>query len=216
MNQKWISIIAAAAFAFSLGTTAEASSGAGILGRILSSGISHSRKAEVRKATVPVSTTSKKNRYKNAMGALQNLQWVGVAKSSGGNIYFDQDTMKDTVRTGERHVTATMKNEFTTAGAKAVAESSHGLVDEDDVSYSLFLVDYGEKECFIASPVVYYDKKGKILAERKATEAFADVTGMNYGKPYGINSMELKIKKQVFTYADRVKEEEKEKQAENQ
>ena len=45
--------------------------------------------------------------------------------------------------------------------------------------------------------------------------AYADVTGMNYGKPYGPGSMELKIKEKVFAYADRVKEEEKERTAEN-
>lgn len=35
------------------------------------------------------------------------------------------------------------------------------------------------------------------------------MTGMNYGKPYGPDSMELKIKEKVFSCADRVKEEEK-------
>ena len=38
---------------------------------------------------------------------------------------------------------------------------------------------------------------------------------MNYGKPYSAVSMELNIKEKVFTYADRVKEEEKERTAEN-
>ena len=149
------------------------------------------------------------------MGALENLQWVGVAKSSGGIIYFDQDTMKDTTRNGERRVTATVKNEFTKAGARAVEESSHGEVDRDEAAYSLFLVDFGEKDCFIASPVIYYDRKGKELTRKKASLAYADVTGMNYGKPYGPGSMELKIKEKVFAYADRVKEEEKERTAEN-
>lgn len=167
---------------------------------------------EKKAKTVPAGTkisSGKKNRYKNAMGVLQNMQWVGVARSSGGNIYFDQDTMKDTVRNGERRVTATIKNEFTKTGAKAVEKSSDGEVDRDDVSYSLFLVDFGEKDCFIASPVIYYDKKGKELIRRKPSEAYADVTGMNYGKPYGPDSMGLKIKEKVFSYADRVKEEEK-------
>lgn len=208
MKKKWIAVILAASLALPLGTEAEAFDGAAILGRILSGGISREKKAK----TVPAGTKispGKKNRYKNAMGVLQNMQWVGVARSSGGNIYFDQDTMKDTVRNGERRVTATIKNEFTKTGAKAVEKSSDGEVDRDDVSYSLFLVDFGEKDCFIASPVIYYDKKGKELIRRKPSEAYADVTGMNYGKPYGPDSMELQIKEKVFSYADRVKEEEK-------
>lgn len=134
---------------------------------------------------------------------------------SSGSIYFDQDTMKDTTRNGERRVTATVKNEFTKAGARAVEESSHGEVDRDEAAYSLFLVDFGEKDCFIASPVIYYDRKGKELTRKKASLAYADVTGMNYGKPYSPGSMELKIKEKVFAYADRVKEEEKERTAEN-
>ena len=104
-------------------------------------------------------------------------------------------------------MTATVKNEFTKAGARAVEESSHGEVDRDEAAYSLFLVDFGEKDCFIASPVIYYDRKGKELIRKKASLAYADVTGMNYGKPYSPGSMELKIKEKVFTYADRVKEE---------
>lgn len=208
MKKKWIAVILAASLALPLGTEAEAFDGSAILGRILSGGISRDKKAK----TVPAGTkisSGKKNRYKNAMGVLQNMQWVGVARSSGGNIYFDQDTMKDTVRNGERRVTATIKNEFTKTGAKAVEKSSDGEVDRDDVSYSLFLVDFGEKDCFIASPVIYYDKKGKELIRKKPSEAYADVTGMNYGKPYGPDSMELQIKEKVFSYADRVKEEEK-------
>ena len=208
MKKKWMAVILAASLALPLGTEAEAFDGSAILGRILSGGIFREKKAK----TVPAGTkisSGKENRYKNAMGVLQNMQWVGVARSSGGNIYFDQDTMKDTVRNGERRVTATIKNEFTKTGAKAVEKSSDGKVDRDDVSYSLFLVDFGEKDCFIASPVIYYDKKGKELIRRKPSEAYADVTGMNYGRPYGPDSMELQIKEKVFSYADRVKEEEK-------
>ena len=76
-----------------------------------------------------------------------------------------------------------------------------------------FIKDF--KDCFIASPVIYYDRKGKELIRKKASLAYADVTGMNYGKPYSPGSMELKIKEKVFAYADRVKEEEKERTAEN-
>lgn len=215
MKKQWVTVILAASLALPVYGEAEAYDGSSILGRILSGGISHSRTVKTRPAVVKTST-GKKTRYKNAMGALQDLQWVGVAKSSGGIIYFDQDTMKDTTRNGKRRVTATVKNEFTKAGAKAVEESSDGEVDKDKVSYSLFLVDFGEKDCFIASPVIYYDKKGNVLAQKKAVEAYADITGMNYGKPYGAGSMELKIKEKVFSYADRVKEEEKERQVENQ
>lgn len=214
MKKKWMAVILAAFLALPPGAEAKAFDGASILGRILSSGISHSTTVKTKPAVVKRSS-GKKNRYKNAMGALENLQWVGVAKSSGGSIYFDQDTMKDTTRKGERRVTATVKNEFTKAGARAVEESSHGEVDRDEAAYSLFLVDFGEKDCFIASPVIYYDRKGKELTRKKASLAYADVTGMNYGKPYSPGSMELKIKEKVFAYADRVKEEEKERTAEN-
>lgn len=51
--------------------------------------------------------------------------------------------------------------------------------------------------------------------ERTAPEAFTDVTSMNYGKTYGKDSIESKMKTQVFHYADRVKEEEKEKAEQN-
>lgn len=166
MKKKWIAVILAAFLALPPGAEAKASDGASILGRILSSGVSHSTTVKTKPAVVKRSS-GKKNRYKNAMGALENLQWVGVAKSSGGSIYFDQDTMKDTTRKGERRVTATVKNEFTKAGARAVEESSHGEVDRDEAAYSLFLVDFGEKDCFIASPVIYYDRKGKELTRKK-------------------------------------------------
>lgn len=213
MKKKLVAAVMALAFCVPLGGMAEAYSGVGILGRVLAGGIFHSQRTTG--TTKTTKSSSRTNRYKNAMGALENLQWVGVAKSSGGNIYFDQDTLKDETRNGQRHVLATVKNEFTEAGAKAVADSSDGLLDEDDVAYSLFLVDFGENSCFVASHVTYYDKKGKKLVERTAPEAFTDVTSMNYGKTYGKDSIESKMKTQVFHYADRVKEEEKEKAEQN-
>lgn len=213
MKKKLVAAVMALAFCVPLGGMAEAYSGVGILGRVLASGIFHPQRTTG--TTKTTKSSSRTNRYKNAMGALENLQWVGVAKSSGGNIYFDQDTLKDETRNGQRHVLATVKNEFTEAGAKAVADSSDGLLDEDDVAYSLFLVDFGENSCFVASHVTYYDKKGKKLVERTAPEAFTDVTSMNYGKTYGKDSIESKMKTQVFYYADRVKEEEKEKAEQN-
>ena len=213
MKKKLVAAVMALAFCVPLGGMAEAYSSVGILGRVLASGIFHSQRTTG--TTKTTKSSSRTNRYKNAMGALENLQWVGVAKSSGGNIYFDQDTLKDETRNGQRHVLATVKNEFTEAGAKAVADSSDGLLDEDDVAYSLFLVDFGENSCFVASHVTYYDKKGKKLVERTAPEAFTDVTSMNYGKTYGKDSIESKMKTQVFHYADRVKEEEKEKAEQN-
>ena len=213
MKKKLVAAVMALAFCVPLGGMAEAYNGVGILGRVLAGGIFHSQKTTG--TTKTTKSSSRTNRYKNAMGALENLQWVGVAKSSGGNIYFDQDTLKDETRNGERHVLATVKNEFTEAGAKAVADSSDGLLDGDDVAYSLFLVDFGENSCFVASHVTYYDKKGKKLVERTAPEAFTDVTSMNYGKTYGKDSIESKMKTQVFHYADRVKEEEKEKAEQN-
>lgn len=213
MKKKLVAAVMALAFCVPLGGMAEAYSGVGILGRVLASGIFYSQRTTG--TTKTTKSSSRTNRYKNAMGALENLQWVGVAKSSGGNIYFDQDTLKDETRNGERHVLATVKNEFTEAGAKAVADSSDGLLDEDEVAYSLFLVDFGENSCFVASHVTYYDKKGKKLVERTAPEAFTDVTSMNYGKTYGKDSIESKMKTQVFHYADRVKEEEKEKAEQN-
>ena len=217
MKKKLAAAVMALAFCVPLGGMGEASSGLGILGRVLADGIFRSQRTTGTTKTTTKTTTksSRANRYKNAMGALENLQWVGVAKSSGGNIYFDQDTLKDETRNGQRHVLATVKNEFTEAGAKAVAKSSDGLLDEDDVAYSLFLVDFGENSCFVASHVTYYDKKGKKLVERTAPEAFTDVTSMNYGKTYGKDSIESKMKTQVFHYADRVKEEEKEKAEQN-
>lgn len=157
MKKKLVAAVMALAFCVPLGGMAEAYSGVGILGRVLASGIFHSQRTTG--TTKTTKSSSRTNRYKNAMGALENLQWVGVAKSSGGNIYFDQDTLKDETRNGQRHVLATVKNEFTEAGAKAVADSSDGLLDEDDVAYSLFLVDFGENSCFVASHVTYYDKK---------------------------------------------------------
>lgn len=108
MKKKWMAVILAVFLALPPGTEAKAFDGASILGRILSSGVSHSTTVKTKPAVVKRSS-GKKNRYKNAMGALENLQWVGVAKSSGGSIYFDQDTMKDTTRNGERRVTATVK-----------------------------------------------------------------------------------------------------------
>lgn len=213
MKKKLVAAVMALAFCVPLGGMAEAYSGVGILGRVLASGIFHSQRTTG--TTKTTKSSGRTNRYKNAMGALENLQWVGVAKSSGGNIYFDQDTLKDEPRNGQRHVLATVKNEFTEAGAKAVAGSSDGLLDEDEVAYSLFLVDFGENSCFVASHVTYYDKKGKKLVERTAPEAFTDVTSMNYGKTYGKDSIESKMKTQVFHYADRVKEEEKEKAEQN-
>lgn len=214
MKKKLAAAVMALAFCVPLGGMAEASNGIGILGRVLASGIFHSQRTTGTTKTTTKSS-SRTNRYKNAMGALENLQWVGVAKSSGGNIYFDQDTLKDETRNGQRHVLATVKNEFTEAGARAVADSSDGLLDEDDVAYSLFLVDFGEDSCFVASHVTYYDKKGKKLVERTAPKAYTDVTSMNYGKTYGKDSIEYKMKTQVFHYADRVKEEEKEKAEQN-
>ena len=123
MKKKWMAVILAAFLALPPGAEAKAFDGASILGRILSSGVSHSTTVKTKPAVVKRSS-GKKNRYKNAMGALENLQWVGVAKSSGGSIYFDQDTMKDTTRKGERRVTATVKNEFTKAGARAVEKAA--------------------------------------------------------------------------------------------
>ena len=214
MKHRMIAVLLAASVIFPMGGMAQASDGGILLGRILTGAISRSQRHTSRKTSTPASA-SRRERYKNAMGALENLQWVGVAKSSGGNIYFDQDTLKDTSRYGERRVVATMKNEFTKAGAEAVAKSSDGMLDKDDVSYSLFLVDFGERSCFVASSVTYYDKKGKRLAVRAAGDAFADVTGMSYGRPYRAGSMEEEIKNRVFHYADRVKQEEKEKAEQN-
>lgn len=192
----------------------QASAGSSILGSIFRTAIRHSHKSSGSKAGKKIygsgkrdTSGSKKQKYKNAMGALQNLQWVGVTKSSGGETYFDQDTMNDRMVKGERRVTATMKNEFTKAGAKAVAKDSDGELD-DDVAYSLYLVDFGEKDCFVASHVTYYNKKGKKLIERKAKEAYVDVTSMDYGKPYTEGSIVKAMKERVFTYADRVKSEE--------
>lgn len=187
--------------------TVEAFGGSSILGSIFKKAISHSRKSSSKDGQT-TSSGSKKQKYKNAMGVLQNLQWVGVTKSSGGETYFDQDTMNDRLVKGERRVTAAMKNEFTKAGAKAVSKDSDGELDDDDVAYSLFLVDFGEKDCFLASHVTYYDKKGNKLIERTAKEAYVDVTSMDYGKPYTEGSMVKTIKERVFTYADRVKSEE--------
>ena len=190
--------------------TVEAFGGSSILGSIFKKAISHSRKSSSGSSAGRQTTTSgsKKQKYKNAMGALENLQWVGVVRSSGGEIYFDQDTMNDRLVNGERRVTATMKNEFTKAGAKAVAKDSDEELDDDDVACSLYLVDFGEKDCFVASHVTYYDKKGKKLIERKAGEAYVDVTSMDYGKPYTEGSVVKTMKERVFTYADRVKSEE--------
>ena len=77
-------------------------------------------------------------KYKDAMHVLENMNWVGVAKSSGGDMYFDQDTLKETKEADGRHVYATVKDTFTQEGAKALAESSQGRLRASEVSYSLW------------------------------------------------------------------------------
>lgn len=73
MKKKWMAVILAAFLALPPGAEAKAFDGASILGRILSSGISHSTTVKTKPAVVKRSS-GKKNRYKNAMGALENLQ----------------------------------------------------------------------------------------------------------------------------------------------
>ena len=92
-------------------------------------------------------------KYKDAMHVLENMNWVGVAKSSDGDMYFDQDTLKETKEADGRHVYATVKDTFTQEGARALAESSQGRLRASEISYSRYVVDFGEKGCRIAGPV---------------------------------------------------------------
>lgn len=69
MKKQWVTVILAASLALPVYGEAEAYDDSSILGRILSGGISHSRTVKTRPAVVKTST-GKKTRYKNAMGAL--------------------------------------------------------------------------------------------------------------------------------------------------
>lgn len=155
-------------------------------------------------------------KYKDAMHVLENMNWVGVAKSSGGDMYFDQDTLKETKEADGRHVYATVKDTFTQEGAKALAESSKGRLNASEVSYSLYVVDFGEKGCRIAGPVYYYDKDGKELLHVNASRAFLDIQSRNFGitlpKAYTEGSVEAIMKEKVFSYDDRLKEEEQQQE----
>lgn len=207
--KKWIGIGLAALLLASGTQMAEAS----LLGQILGRVKTQSQSGE--KAPAQTNTGTRNDKARKAMGALMNLQWVGVAKSSGGNIYFDQDTMNDRLVNGQRRVTATVKNEFSDEGVKEIVKESGGDISKkDNLAYSLFLVDFGEKDCFVASRVSYYNKDGKLLLELPVKNAYSDVTSRSYGKPYAEGSIEKKMQQAVFSYADRVKEEEKEQAAE--
>ena len=59
-----------------------------------------------------------------------------------------------------------VKDTFTGRGS---AESDQGRLRESEVSYSLYVVDFGEKGCRIAGPVYYYDKDGKELLHVNAS-----------------------------------------------
>ena len=74
------------------------------------------------------------------------------------------------------------------------------------------MVDFGEKGCRIAGPVYYYDKDGKELLHVNASRAFLDIQSRNFGitlpKAYTEGSVEAIMKEKVFSYDDRLKEEE--------
>lgn len=157
-----------------------------------------------RKTTAAKSTgSSRKQKYKDALSMIHNFEWVGIAKSSGGDVYFNQDTLEITSRKpGDRRVVALMKNTFTDSGSKALIEDSNGQIQKGKkVDYSLFKVEYGENECRIVSHVFYYDAKGNELLKVEPEKALLDVKSGHYGKPYVNGSQEEKTKEKVFYIA---------------
>lgn len=192
---------------------AEASFWGDIAGSILS-GISkqtqqsHKETAESTKSTGSMDsrTAARHKRYAAAMKELENINWVGVAKSSGDKIYFDEDTLEVAGSAkGDRAVKAWMKDIFTESGTKAVIEASKGkLSQSDNVSYSLYEVEYGEKGCRLSSGVAYFDKDGKKLLTLPASEALPDVTTAGFSADYTFykkGSVQENAKEKIFERA---------------
>lgn len=143
-------------------------------------------------------------RYAAAMKELQNINWVGVAKSSGGTFYFDEDTLSVQNRVkGQRVVRAWMKNIFTKDGIDAVIESSNGkLSKKDNLSYSMYEVDYGEHRCHIVSGVAYFNEKGEKILTVPAKDALIDVSTAGYEAPaYRKGSLQENAKEKIFERA---------------
>lgn len=132
----------------------------------------------------------------------ESSEWVAAAGSSGGTIFYNKDTLNPSDEKGKKTVAVTMKTVFTEEGSEALIESSAGRIQKSArVSYSIYHVVFGEKECKLDGPVIYYDANGKKLLETGTKDALLDMKTSRIGAPYRKGSMEMKVKEAVFARA---------------
>jgi hypothetical protein len=209
MKKIWFLPICAMAALIASPLTANASFWGDIAGKIVNQvsrqvSKNQSRSTKTTTASSDPQKAARHARYAAAMKELENINWVGVAKSSGGMFYFDEDTLavQSSVK-GQRVVRAWMKNTFTAAGMDAVIESSNGKISKNDhLSYSMYEVDYGENRCKIVSGVAYFNDKGEKILTVPAKDALIDVSSAGYDTPtYRKGSLQENAKEKIFERA---------------